>query len=120
VAVGTCTGASEVVLVAPGADCSDMVDKDGINDDRSAVPLEGREATLEGGLPFPFVGSLSSSVPMKNRWDVGEVYKATSMIPKKRRPSIDEFGFRIAPVIRKIHSGSTSVDTAKRQVASGS
>jgi hypothetical protein len=34
VAVGTCTGASEVVLVAPGADCSDMVDKDGINDHR--------------------------------------------------------------------------------------
>ncbi len=50
-AVGTCTGASEVVLVAPGADCSDMVDKDGINDDRSVVPLEG-EATLEGVLSF--------------------------------------------------------------------
>jgi hypothetical protein len=92
VAVSTCTGASEVVLVAPGADCSDMVDKDGINDDRSAVPLEGREATLEGGLPFPFVGSLSSSVPMKNRWDVGEVYKATSMIPRKEDQALMSLG----------------------------
>jgi hypothetical protein len=45
----------------------------------------------------------------------GEVYKATSMIPKKSWPSIDEFGFRSAPEIRKSHSGLTSVDTAKRQ-----
>jgi hypothetical protein len=53
--------------------------------------------------------SLSSSK------DAGEVHNATSMIPKKRRPSIDEFGFRSAPEIRKSHSGLTSVDTAKRQ-----
>jgi hypothetical protein len=54
-------------------------------------------------------GSLSISK------DTGEVYKATGMIPKKRRPSIDEFGFRSAPGIRKSLSGLTSADTAKRQ-----
>jgi hypothetical protein len=34
-------------------------------------------------------GSLSISK------DAGEMHKATSIIPKKRRPSIDEFGFRL-------------------------
>ncbi len=45
----------------------------------------------------------------------GEVYKATSMIPKKRRPSIDEFGLRSALGIPKSLSGLTIVDTVKRQ-----
>ena len=42
----TCKGALdvalEVVLTAPGADCTDMIVRnDGVNDDRSEVPLEG-------------------------------------------------------------------------------
>lgn len=54
-----------VVLAVPGADCADMVGKDGINGDRRVVPIEGREATLKG--PCTFVGSLSNSAPMENR-----------------------------------------------------
>ncbi len=42
--------------------------------------------------------------------DAGEVQKATNIIPKERRPSIDEFGFRSALGIRKSHSGLTSED----------
>jgi hypothetical protein len=41
----------------------------------------------------------------------GEVYKATSMIPKKSWPSIDEFGFRSALEIQKSHSGLPAVWT---------
>jgi hypothetical protein len=65
--IGTCTGASAVVLAVPGTDCADTVGKDGINDDRTAVPLEGREATLKGVLYFPVVGRPSSSAPTKDR-----------------------------------------------------
>jgi hypothetical protein len=77
--IRTCTGASAVVLTVPGADCADKVGKYGISDDRTAVPLEGREATLKGvlllgvvkranqQLSFPFVGSLSSSAPTEDR-----------------------------------------------------
>jgi hypothetical protein len=31
-----------------------MVGKDGINDDRRVVPVEGSEATIKGLSPFPF------------------------------------------------------------------
>jgi hypothetical protein len=44
-AVNTCKGALAVVLAAQGADCADTVGEDGLNDDRSVIPVEGREAT---------------------------------------------------------------------------
>jgi hypothetical protein len=56
--------ALEVVLAAPEADCTDMIGNYGVNDDRSAVPLEGREATLKGDILF--AGILSSSALMED------------------------------------------------------
>jgi hypothetical protein len=60
-------GASAAVLAAPGADCTNMVGKDGINDDRSMTPLDVREATLKGVLSFSFVRFLSSTSLMEDR-----------------------------------------------------
>ena len=54
------------MLVAPGADCPDIVCKDGIDDERSTVPVVGREATPKGVLPCPFVGSMSSLASMED------------------------------------------------------
>jgi hypothetical protein len=80
---------------------------------RNKRRLEYGAARMEGGdnqestffsVRWKFVklsvngGSLSISM------DAGEVHKTTSMIPKKRKPSIDGFGFRTLPSGKKQNS----------------
>jgi hypothetical protein len=113
-AVSTCKGALEGVLVAPGADCADMVGKDGRSDDRSkGERRHSRESCLS--IRRTFVKLSADSGWFSIGKDAGEARKATSMFRKRRGPTLDKFGSRSAHKIQKNQSRLTSVDSSSLQ-----
>jgi hypothetical protein len=107
-------------LAAPGTYCANMVGKNGVNYDRSAVPLKGREARLKGDQSFPFVGSVTSATLMKDRSVLARTReRCTRRRASSRRKECQvlmKFGFRSAFGIGKHYSDLTSVEIVKRQV----
>jgi hypothetical protein len=107
-------GGLETVLVAPGADCADMVGKDGRSDDRSkGERRHSRESCLSVRRTFVKLSANSGWFSIGK--DAGEARKATSMFRKRRGPTPDKFGSRSAHRIQKNQSRLTSVDSSSLQ-----